>query len=110
MSMAAVPQKLDSRYLEALGPLRVLVEDDSLTEIMVMGPDMVYVERKGRILLTDIRFRDEEHLMKVIDPIGAAVGRRVDSQPALDARLLDGSRVNAAMPPVAIDGPDSHDS
>ena len=106
MSMAAVPQKLDSRYLEALGPLRPLVDDDSLTEIMVNGPEMVYVERKGKILLTDIRFDDEAHLMRVIDTIGAAVGRRIDSRtPLMDARLLDGSRVNAAIPPVALDGP-----
>jgi pilus assembly protein CpaF len=104
--MAAAPQKLDSRYLEALGPLRPLVDDDSLTEIMVNGPEMVYVERKGKILLTDIRFDDEAHLMRVIDTIGAAVGRRIDSRtPLMDARLLDGSRVNAAIPPVALDGP-----
>ena len=57
--MVTVPQKLDSGYLEALGPLRPLVDDDSLTEIMVNGPEMVYVERKGKILLTDIRFDDE---------------------------------------------------
>ncbi|HVB14165.1 MAG TPA: CpaF family protein [Candidatus Dormibacteraeota bacterium] len=93
-------------YLQALGPLRVLVEDDSLTEIMVVGPDMVYVEAQGKIVLTDVRFRDNEHLLKVIDLIVAAVGRRVDvRQPLCDARLLDGSRVNAVVPPVAIDGP-----
>lgn len=93
-------------YLQALGPLRVLVEDDSLTEIMVVGPDMIYVEAQGKIVLTDVRFRDSEHLLKVIDLIVAAVGRRVDvRQPLCDARLLDGSRVNAVVPPVAIDGP-----
>ncbi len=93
-------------YLQALGPLRVLVEDDSLTEIMVVGPDMVYVEAQGKIVLTDVRFQDNEHLLKVIDLIVAAVGRRVDvRQPLCDARLLDGSRVNAVVPPVAIDGP-----
>src|SRR5487761_973569 len=93
-------------YLQALGPLRVLVEDDSLTEIMVVGPDMVYVEAHGKIVLTDVRFRDNDHLLKVIDLIVAAVGRRVDvRQPLCDARLLDGSRVNAVVPPVAIDGP-----
>ncbi|MGC1183614.1 MAG: CpaF family protein [Candidatus Dormiibacterota bacterium] len=93
-------------YLQALGPLRVLVEDDTLTEIMVVGPDMVYVEAQGKIVLTDVRFRDNEHLLKVIDLIVAAVGRRVDvRQPLCDARLLDGSRVNAVVPPVAIDGP-----
>ncbi|MHB1523054.1 MAG: CpaF family protein [Candidatus Dormibacteria bacterium] len=93
-------------YLQALGPLRVLVEDDNLTEIMVVGPDMVYVESHGRILLTDVRFKDSEHLLKVIDLIVSAVGRRIDTrQPLCDARLLDGSRVNAVVPPVAIDGP-----
>ena len=94
------------RYLDALGPLRPLVEDDSLTEIMVNGPDMVYVERAGKILLTDVRFDDENHLLRVIDLIVTAVGRRVDfRQPLCDARLLDGSRVNAVIPPIAIDGP-----
>ncbi|MGA9776061.1 MAG: CpaF family protein [Candidatus Dormiibacterota bacterium] len=93
-------------YLQALGPLRVLLEDDNLTEIMVVGPDMVYVESHGRILLTDVRFKDQEHLLKVIDLIVSAVGRRIDTrQPLCDARLLDGSRVNAVVPPVSIDGP-----
>ncbi|MGH7610673.1 MAG: CpaF family protein [Candidatus Dormibacteria bacterium] len=93
-------------YLQALGPLRVLVEDDGLTEIMVVGPEMVYVESQGKIVLTDVRFRDSEHLLKVIDLIVSAVGRRVDvRQPTCDARLLDGSRVNVVVPPVAIDGP-----
>jgi len=95
-----------SRYLDALGPLRPLVEDDSLTEIMVNGPDMVYVERGGKILLTDVRFDDENHLLRVIDLIVSAVGRRIDYRsPLCDARLLDGSRVNAAIPPIAVDGP-----
>jgi pilus assembly protein CpaF len=95
-----------SRYLDALGPLRPLVEDDSLTEIMVNGADMVYVERGGKILLTDVRFDDETHLLRVIDLIVSAVGRRIDyRQPLCDARLLDGSRVNACIPPIAIDGP-----
>jgi pilus assembly protein CpaF len=98
--------KLDSRYMEALGPLRPLVEDDSLTEIMVNGPEMIYVERKGKILLTDVRFDDESHLLRVIDTIVSSVGRRIDQRtPLCDARLLDGSRVNAAIPPVALDGP-----
>ncbi|HVD03678.1 MAG TPA: CpaF family protein [Candidatus Dormibacteraeota bacterium] len=93
-------------YLQALGPLRILLEDDNLTEIMVVGPDMVYVESHGRIVLTDVRFKDTEHLMKVIDLIVSAVGRRIDTrQPLCDARLLDGSRVNAVVPPIAIDGP-----
>ncbi len=93
-------------YLDALGPLRVLVEDDRLTEIMVLGPEMVYVETQGKIVLTDVRFDDEDHLMRVIDLIVSAVGRRIDiRQPLCDARLLDGSRVNAVIPPIALDGP-----
>ncbi len=93
-------------YLQALGPLRILLEDDNLTEIMVVGPEMVYVEAHGRIVLTDVRFTDTDHLMKVIDLIVSAVGRRIDTrQPLCDARLLDGSRVNAVVPPIAIDGP-----
>jgi len=103
---SAANSRLDNRYLEAMGPLRPLIEDDSLTEIMVNGPEMVYVERKGKILLTDIRFDDEAHLLRVIDTIVSSVGRRVDARtPLCDARLLDGSRVNAAIPPVALDGP-----
>ena len=82
-----VPLKLDARYLEALGPLRPLIDDDSLTEVMVNGPDMVYVERKGKILLTDIRFDDEAHLMRVIETIVSSVGRRIDQRsPLCDAR------------------------
>ena len=95
-----------ARYLDALGPLRPLVEDDSLTEIMVNGPEMVYVERKGKILLTDVRFDDENELLRIIDLIVTAVGRRIDFRsPLCDARLLDGSRVNAVIPPIAMDGP-----
>ncbi|HUY96807.1 MAG TPA: CpaF family protein [Verrucomicrobiae bacterium] len=99
-------QKEMDTYLDALGPLRVLVEDDRLTEIMVLGPEMVYVETQGKIVLTDVRFDDEEHVLRVIDLIVSAVGRRIDiRQPLCDARLLDGSRVNAVIPPIALDGP-----
>ena len=108
MTVSVADRKLEEmeRYLEALGPLRVLVEDDSLTEIMVLGPEMVYVETKGKILLTNVHFDDEEHLLRVIDLIVSAVGRRIDiRQPLCDARLLDGSRVNAVIPPIALDGP-----
>src|SRR5260370_29782585 len=94
------------RHLDALGPLRPPLEDDSLTEIMVNGADMVYVERGGKILLTDVHFDDENHLLRVIDLIVSAVGRRIDfRQPLCDAPLLDGSRVNAVVPPIAVDGP-----
>jgi pilus assembly protein CpaF len=93
-------------YLDALGPLRPLVQDDRLTEIMVVGPDAVYVEMDGRILRTDIRFSDEDHLLDVINVIVTAVGRRIDSEsPIVDARLLDGSRVAASIPPVTLSGP-----
>ncbi|MDQ6855490.1 MAG: CpaF family protein [Candidatus Dormibacteraeota bacterium] len=106
MSIATATKGIDPRYLEALGPLRPLIDDDSLTEIMVNGHEMVYVERKGKILLTDVRFDSEEHLLRVIDTIVSSVGRRIDSRsPLCDARLLDGSRVNAAIAPVALDGP-----
>jgi pilus assembly protein CpaF len=106
VSIATATKGIDPRYLEALGPLRPLIDDDSLTEIMVNGHEMVYVERKGKILLTDVRFDSEEHLLRVIDTIVSSVGRRIDSRsPLCDARLLDGSRVNAAIAPVALDGP-----
>ena len=106
MSIATATKGIDPRYLEALGPLRPLIDDDSLTEIMVNGHEMVYVERKGKILLTDVRFDSEEHLLRVIDTIVSSVGRRIDQRsPLCDARLLDGSRVNAAIAPVALDGP-----
>ncbi len=108
MSTVAAPVKFEdmNHYMEALGPLRPLLDDDSLTEIMVNGPDMVYVERKGKLMLTDIHFDNEEHLIQIIETIVSSVGRRIDRrQPLCDARLLDGSRVNAAIPPVALDGP-----
>ena len=93
-------------YLAALGPLRPLVEDDRLTEIMVVGPEAVYVELDGRIHRTDVRFAGEEQLLEVIEVIVSAVGRRLDAQsPIVDARLLDGSRVAASIPPVALNGP-----
>ncbi len=94
------------KYYDALGPIRDLVLDDSLTEIMVNGPKQVYVERNGKILLTDISFDDDDHLLRVIDFIVSAVGRRSDFRsPMADARLWDGSRVNAVIAPVALDGP-----
>ena len=83
---AATNPRMDTRYLDALGPLRPLIEDDSLTEIMVNGPDMIYVERKGKILLTDIRFDDEAHLLRVIDTIVSSVGRRIDARSPLCRR------------------------
>jgi len=93
-------------YYAALGPIRDLVLDDSLTEVMVNGPKHVYVERNGRILETDVEFEDDNHVLRVISFIVSAVGRRIDfRQPMVDARLWDGSRVNAVIFPVALDGP-----
>jgi len=89
-----------------LGPIEPLLDDDSISEVMVNGPNQVYIERAGRLELTDIVFQDEAHVMNVATRIVANVGRRVDeSSPICDARLKDGSRVNVIIPPLAIDGP-----
>ncbi len=89
-----------------LGPLEPLLADPSVSEILVNGSSQIYVERSGKLQLTAVRFGSDEHLMKIIDKIVSGVGRRVDeSTPMVDARLLDGSRVNAIIPPLAIDGP-----
>ena len=89
-----------------LGPLEVLLQDPSISDILVNRASQVFVEREGRIEETDIVFRDDKHLMQIIERIVSAVGRRVDeSTPMVDARLQDGSRVNAIIPPLALDGP-----
>ncbi|MEW5912097.1 MAG: CpaF family protein [Thermodesulfobacteriota bacterium] len=89
-----------------LGPLEPLLADPSLSEILVNGPDRVYVERGGRLQKVAVRFRDDQHLLKIIDKIASAVGRRIDeASPMVDARLADGSRVNAIIGPLALDGP-----
>ncbi len=88
-----------------LGPLEPLLQDDTVNDILVNGPKQVFVERAGKLELTDVTFRDDRHLMRIIDKIVSAVGRRVDeSNPYVDARLLDGSRFNAMVQPVAVDG------
>ncbi len=88
------------------GPIEELVQDPNFSEIMVNGPDKVYVEDKGKLKLTDIKFRDEEHLMNIINRIVSNVGRHVDeASPMVDARLADGSRVNAIIPPLSLVGP-----
>jgi pilus assembly protein CpaF len=88
------------------GPIDPLLRDDTLTEIMVNGPDHVYVERAGRLVLTDVKFVDETHLRRIIDKIVSQVGRRVDeANPMVDARLPDGSRVNVVVHPLSIGGP-----
>src|ERR687887_955511 len=88
------------------GPLEQLLRDDSVTEIMVNAYDRVYIERNGKIELSDARFVDSAHVMRIIDKIVSQVGRRVDeASPMVDARLPDGSRVNAIIPPLALSGP-----
>jgi pilus assembly protein CpaF len=88
-----------------LGPLEVLLSDPEISDILVNGPDVIYVERRGRLERTDTAFRDNTHLVNTISRIAAKVGRRVDeSSPIVDARLPDGSRVNAIIPPLALDG------
>src|SRR3972149_379633 len=88
-----------------LGPLEPLLADETVTDIMVNGAKQTYVERRGKLELTDVVFRDDGHVMNVPSRIVTAIGRRVDeSSPLVDARLLDGSRVNIIIPPLAIDG------
>jgi pilus assembly protein CpaF len=89
-----------------LGPLELLLADSTISDILVNNSQQVYVERRGRLELTDITFNDDAHLMQIIDKIVSRVGRRIDeSSPMVDARLPDGSRVNAIVPPLALDGP-----
>jgi pilus assembly protein CpaF len=89
-----------------LGPLEPLLADPTISDILVNGHKHVYIERKGMLEQTGIQFRDDTHLMTIIDRIVSAIGRRVDeSSPMVDARLADGSRVNAIIPPLAVDGP-----
>ena len=88
-----------------LGPLEPLLKDETINDILVNGPNRIFVERGGKLTLTDITFKDERHLLRIIDKIVSAVGRRVDeSNPYCDARLADGSRFNCMVPPVAVDG------
>src|SRR3954454_4456313 len=89
-----------------LGPLEPLLADPTISDILVNGAKQVYVERKGLLELTNVAFRDDQHLLRIIDKIVSQVGRRIDeSTPMVDARLSDGSRVNAIIPPLALDGP-----
>ncbi|MCL4188228.1 MAG: Flp pilus assembly complex ATPase component TadA [Rhodobacteraceae bacterium] len=88
-----------------LGPIEPLLKDETVNDILINGPRQIFVERAGKLTLTDITFKDERHLLRIIDKIVSAVGRRVDeSNPYVDARLADGSRFNAMVPPVAVDG------
>jgi pilus assembly protein CpaF len=89
-----------------LGPLEPLLRDETLTEVMVNGPQQVYIERDGRLEMTNVTFQNDEHVMKIIQRIIAPIGRRIDeSSPMVDARLADGSRVNAIIPPLSLVGP-----
>ena len=91
--------------ITGLGPLEELINDSTVSEIMVNGPNQIYVERKGKLVLSDVKFQDEEHVRRIIDRIVTPLGRRIDdSNPMVDARLKDGSRVNAIIPPLALCG------
>lgn len=99
-----IMQVLDEIF--GLGPLQPLMEDPSVADILVNTAETVYVERNGKLELTDVRFQSDRHLLQVIDRIVSSVGRRIDdTSPMVDARLPDGSRVNAIVPPLSIDGP-----
>src|SRR5947209_8277471 len=88
------------------GPLEALLKDPTISDILINGPKKVYVERRGKLEKSDVQFRDNEHLLQIIDRIVSKIGRRVDeTSPMVDARLPDGSRVNAIIPPLALDGP-----
>lgn len=92
--------------LFGLGPLEALLRDPAISDILINRFDQVYIERNGLLELTDVVFKDDRHLLRIIERIVSAVGRRIDeSSPMVDARLADGSRVNAVIPPVALDGP-----
>ena len=91
--------------VKGLGPLESLLQDETVSDILVNGPHQIFVERNGKLQVSDVVFKDERHLMRIIDKIVSAVGRRVDeSNPYVDARLADGSRFNAMVPPIAVDG------
>ena len=88
------------------GPIQPLLDQDDISEVMVNGPSQVYIEQKGQLTLTDVKFIDNDHVLRIIERIVAPLGRRIDeSSPMVDARLPDGSRVNAIMPPLALGGP-----
>jgi len=110
---ALLPREERSRLIKEIvdeamgyGPIESLIRDETVTEVMVNGPSHVYVERAGKIYRTEVRFRDDQHVMRIIEKIVAEVGRRIDEgQPYVDARLPDGSRINAIIPPLALNGP-----
>src|SRR5947209_6901941 len=98
-----VEEVLDETF--GLGPLELLLKDPTISDILINGPKNIYVERRGKMERTAVEFRDNAHLLQIIDRIVSKVGRRVDEVcPMVDARLTDGSRVNAIIPPLALDG------
>jgi pilus assembly protein CpaF len=99
-----IEEVLDETF--GFGPLEILLKDSTVSDIMINGPRKVFVEKKGRIVRSEVVFRDNAHLLQIIDRIVSKVGRRIDeTSPMVDARLPDGSRLNAIIPPLAIDGP-----
>ena len=99
-----IEEVLDETF--GFGPLEILLKDPTISDIMINGPKKVFVEKKGRIVRSEVVFRDNQHLLQIIDRIVSKVGRRIDeTSPMVDARLPDGSRLNAIIPPLAIDGP-----
>src|ERR1700756_2088714 len=98
-----IDEVLDETF--GFGPLEVLLKDPTISDILVNGPHKVFVERRGKLEKTDVKFRDNDHLLQIIDRIVSKIGRRVDeTSPMVDARLPDGSRVNAIIPPLSLDG------
>lgn len=94
-----------SAEILGFGPIEPLLRDPAVSEVMVNGPSQVYVEKSGKLVLSDVTFQDDDHVLRVIDRIVSPLGRRVDeSSPTVDARLPDGSRVNAIIPPIALNG------
>ena len=99
-----VNEVLDETF--GFGPLELLLKDDKIGDIMINGPKKIFLEKEGRIQKSEVVFRDSEHLLQIIDRIVSRVGRRVDeTSPMVDARLPNGSRFNAIIPPLALDGP-----
>lgn len=99
-----IEEVLDETF--GFGPLEILLKDPTVSDIMINGPKRVFVEKRGRIVRSEVVFRDNQHLLQIIDRIVSKVGRRIDeTSPMVDARLPDGSRLNAVIPPLAIDGP-----
>ncbi len=99
-----IDEVLDETF--GFGPLEVLLKDPTISDILINGPQKIFVERRGKMEKSDVKFRDNDHLLQIIDRIVSKVGRRVDeTSPMVDARLPDGSRVNAIIPPLALDGP-----